>query len=371
MERVKTIAWWIAAFLFLSCALASFPSFGCLLFLIGAAVSVPLPTVRGFLSEKGLRGVSKVMLVVALLIAGSLAAPDSLKERGAEKETPSAAQEVAETAQAVADSENIPEDEETPLEPKETPSEAVEVVETAQAVADSENVLEDEETPPEPEEVTESKPVNEPEPVEEKTELEVIEEPHDPLDDLDTESVEYDALQKLYVTFPRGVSFQEAVEFLDASGLPYSSVKYNGSRAFQVSTEEAGTAQKYNKSGLSYVKIDYRYPKNRTVRMTCWKNTRSVESNMFQTKVISHLREMALFAALGVILQLGGTSHEKSKSRFSTSTKATRQRLSRNPSFSNKERHQTGRGEIRAFEFCPCFSMPRRFLSCRSRTPRR
>ena len=262
MEKAKKIAWWIAAFLFLSCALASFPSFGCLLFLIGAAVSVPLPTVRGFLSEKGLRGVSKVMLVVALLIAGSLAAPDSLKERGAEKETPSAAQEVAETAQAVADSENIPDDEETPLEPKETPSEAVEVVETAQAVADSENVLEDEETPPEPEEVTESKPVNEPEPVEEKPELEVIEEPHDPLDDLDPESIEYDALQKLYVTFPRGVSFQEAVEFLDASGLPYSSVKYNGSRAFQVSTEEAGTAQKYNKSGLSYVKIDYRYPKN-------------------------------------------------------------------------------------------------------------
>ena len=102
MEKVKTIAWWVAAALFLLCALVSFPSCGFLLFLIGAAVSAPIPAVRDFLSEKALRGGPKIALVVALLIAGALAAPDSVKERGAEKEPPSeAAKAGADAAKSV------------------------------------------------------------------------------------------------------------------------------------------------------------------------------------------------------------------------------------------------------------------------------
>lgn len=201
MERVKTIAWWVVAALFILWTLAAFPSLGCLFFLIGAAVSAPVPAVRDFWDEKGLRGAPKVALAVALLIAGSVAAPDSVKERGAEKEPP---------------------------------SEAAEIVEAVPS-ADAESVPDEGETAPPPE--------MEPEPVEETP-----------------EPVGYDALQELYVTFPLGASFQEAIAFLDAAGLPYSSEKYNGGRVCQVSTEKDGTEQKYNRSGLPYVTISYKYP---------------------------------------------------------------------------------------------------------------
>ena len=73
---------------------------------------------------------------------------------------------------------------------------------------------------------------------------------------------EFDELQKLYVDFSMDASFQEAVMYLDEYGLPYSSEKYNGSRVLQISFEEEGTAQKYNKSGLPYIQIHYDYPKD-------------------------------------------------------------------------------------------------------------
>ena len=74
--------------------------------------------------------------------------------------------------------------------------------------------------------------------------------------------VEYDDLQEFYVNFPADVSYMEAKDYIENFGLPYSEVKYNGSRAFQISTASEGTRQKYNKSGLPYIMVHYEYPKN-------------------------------------------------------------------------------------------------------------
>ncbi len=76
------------------------------------------------------------------------------------------------------------------------------------------------------------------------------------------DSADYDDLQQLYIRFPMDVSIEEAISFLDDYGLPYSNQKYNGSRCLQVSTDEEGTAQKYNKSRLTYVTINYKYDSN-------------------------------------------------------------------------------------------------------------
>ena len=132
MERVKTIAWWVVAALFLLWTLAAFPSLGCLFFLIGAAVSAPVPAVRDFWEEKGLRGAPKVALAVALLIAGAIAAPDSVKERGAEKEPPSEAAETVEAAPS-SEIESVTGGEETPPEEvtESAPTPEIEIPENA------------------------------------------------------------------------------------------------------------------------------------------------------------------------------------------------------------------------------------------------
>ena len=227
MEKVKkafgAAVSWFGVFWFVIFTIVSFPSFGTVIFLIGLTICLPIPATRNFWNEKGPHGAGKIALIMALIIAGAAMSPRKTTEM------PSNASEVVEVEESAPEINNA----------------------QLQTEAETKNSLESEQTL----EVAEPEAVSEPEP-------EVVEEPHDPLNDLDPESVEYDALQKLYVTFPLGVSFQEAVEFLDATGLPYSSVKYNGSRVFQVSTEESGTAQKYNKSGLPYVKVHYRYPRD-------------------------------------------------------------------------------------------------------------
>lgn len=142
MERVKTIAWWVVAALFLLWALAAFPSLGCLFFLIGAAVSAPVPAVRDFWDEKGLRGAPKVALAVALLIAGSVAAQDRFAERGEEPEPPSEAAEIAEAAPS-ADAESVPDEGETAPEAVEesaqSPESLVEFLDTQYSALGMEN----------------------------------------------------------------------------------------------------------------------------------------------------------------------------------------------------------------------------------------
>ena len=131
MEKVKTIAWLVVAALFLLWTLAAFPSLGCLLFLIGAAVSAPIPAVRDFWDEKGLRGAPKVALAVALLIAGSVAAQDRFAERGEEQEPPSETAEIAEAAPS-ADAESVPDEGETaPETPTESAPPETEIPENA------------------------------------------------------------------------------------------------------------------------------------------------------------------------------------------------------------------------------------------------
>ena len=74
--------------------------------------------------------------------------------------------------------------------------------------------------------------------------------------------IELDELQRLYIDFDPSFSFSEALEYVEASGLPYSSVKYNGSRTIQVALTEGATAQKYKKAAGDYVTISYAYPKH-------------------------------------------------------------------------------------------------------------
>ena len=74
--------------------------------------------------------------------------------------------------------------------------------------------------------------------------------------------IELDELQRLYIEFDSSFSFSEALEYVEASGLPYSSVKYNGSREIQVALTEGATAQKYKKVAGDYLEIIYVYPKN-------------------------------------------------------------------------------------------------------------
>lgn len=73
--------------------------------------------------------------------------------------------------------------------------------------------------------------------------------------------VDLDDLQRLYIDFDSSLSYPEAVAFIDATGLPYSEVKHNGSRTIQVAFTEGATAQKYRKEGGDYIEITYVYPK--------------------------------------------------------------------------------------------------------------
>lgn len=73
--------------------------------------------------------------------------------------------------------------------------------------------------------------------------------------------VDLDDLQRLYIDFDSSLSYPEAVAFIDSTGLPYSEVKYNGSRTIQVAFTEGATAQKYRKEGGDYVEITYVYLK--------------------------------------------------------------------------------------------------------------
>lgn len=73
---------------------------------------------------------------------------------------------------------------------------------------------------------------------------------------------EYDELQQLYLNFDTSMTYQEALEFIQNTGLPYSEAQYNGSRKFQVAFTEGCTAQKYKKESGPYIEIIYRYLKN-------------------------------------------------------------------------------------------------------------
>ncbi|MDE7183479.1 MAG: hypothetical protein K2O40_03170 [Lachnospiraceae bacterium] len=74
--------------------------------------------------------------------------------------------------------------------------------------------------------------------------------------------IELDELQQLYLDFDSSLSYQEAVDYIANTGLPYSEAKNNGSRTLQVAFTEGCTAQKYMKESGDYLTITYRYPRN-------------------------------------------------------------------------------------------------------------
>ncbi|NBI72254.1 hypothetical protein D3Z50_14520 [Clostridiaceae bacterium] len=76
---------------------------------------------------------------------------------------------------------------------------------------------------------------------------------------------EPEPLRRLYIDFPQTASYQEAIAFIQASGLPYSEKKENGGRLIKIAenkadaaieTPAARTFQEYD-----YIEIYYMYPK--------------------------------------------------------------------------------------------------------------
>lgn len=74
--------------------------------------------------------------------------------------------------------------------------------------------------------------------------------------------VQIDKLQQLYLDFNSSFSYTEASEYISNVGLPYSEVKYNGSRAFQIAFTDGCTDQKYKKESGPYIIINYEYAKD-------------------------------------------------------------------------------------------------------------
>ncbi len=73
--------------------------------------------------------------------------------------------------------------------------------------------------------------------------------------------LELDKLQQLYIDFDSSFTYMQARNFIIRSNLPYSEVKYNGSRVFQIAFTEGCTAQRFKEESGDYVTISYRYPK--------------------------------------------------------------------------------------------------------------
>lgn len=81
-----------------------------------------------------------------------------------------------------------------------------------------------------------------------------------------TEAVsEYDTLRKLYVDFPQTASYQEALSFIQESGLPYIENKMTGFITFEISTVESnpsiGEPGMVPSRDYDYIWIDYMCPK--------------------------------------------------------------------------------------------------------------
>jgi hypothetical protein len=71
-----------------------------------------------------------------------------------------------------------------------------------------------------------------------------------------------DELQKLYLAINPSMSYLDALQAVQDSGLPYSNEKYNGSRMIQVAFTEGCTAQKYMKESGDFLEISFNYPRN-------------------------------------------------------------------------------------------------------------
>lgn len=73
---------------------------------------------------------------------------------------------------------------------------------------------------------------------------------------------ELDALQRLYISINKDMSYTECVDYIKSTSLPYSEEKYNGSRVIQVAFTDACTAQSYMDESGDYLTITYCYPRD-------------------------------------------------------------------------------------------------------------
>ncbi len=72
-------------------------------------------------------------------------------------------------------------------------------------------------------------------------------------------------LRKLYIDFPQDASYQEAISFIQESGLPYSERKLNGSRYIKIALEKPDTFIETpvinTFKNYDYIEASYMYPK--------------------------------------------------------------------------------------------------------------
>lgn len=76
-------------------------------------------------------------------------------------------------------------------------------------------------------------------------------------------NVEYDALQQLYLDLDPNMSYEDMLDLVKSTGLPYSEEKYNGSRTVQVAFTDGCTVQRHKKESGDYLEIHYDYPDNK------------------------------------------------------------------------------------------------------------
>lgn len=77
-----------------------------------------------------------------------------------------------------------------------------------------------------------------------------------------TASIEYDALQRLYLELDPEMSYKKMIKLVKATKLPYSVEKSNGSRHIQVAFMDGATVHKHKKEDGDYLEIIYLYPEN-------------------------------------------------------------------------------------------------------------
>lgn len=76
-----------------------------------------------------------------------------------------------------------------------------------------------------------------------------------------TTSLQYDALQQLYLDIDSNMSYKKMLKLVKSTNLPYSVEKYNGSRCIQVAfTKECTDQTRFRTVSGDYLTISYKYP---------------------------------------------------------------------------------------------------------------
>lgn len=75
MSKGRPVLLWVAAVFLILCTIAYFPSWACILFLVGAIIALPVRPLREFFYDKGVKGLLKAVLIIALFLGGAMIAP--------------------------------------------------------------------------------------------------------------------------------------------------------------------------------------------------------------------------------------------------------------------------------------------------------